>query len=384
MIKKDTKISLSIMAIFFIIPGALIVNPAIQSIAQAYPEVPYTSILLLSTIPLLIVVPISLVSGAIAGTKIKYKSLLILSITLYVFGGAMPYVFRSFSAVMVSRIIYGIGVGIATPLPNGLAIRFFNGQRRANMMGLGSMVINIASTIFLLLSGVISTVNLNLIWLIHLVALVPLILLILFLDEPKKTEHIEQTKSKLPVGAVLLALFIAFVYMNVNPLLLNMSSILSAENIGNSAVAGTILAMYTVGGIAGGAIFGKAYKYLNRLTIPVSLLILSLGLGICNFAHSISFFIAGSIIAGIGFFMLFPAVLMAAGKITSVSSSSIVSAMILSGINLGGFLSSFYIGFISSVLKNTSPRLPILSGTMIIFFISFLWGAFALFKNKHS
>jgi len=76
---SQSKTSLALMSIFFVIPGALIVNPAIQTIADAYPTIPYTMVLMLSTIPLLIVVPMSLISGAVAGNKVKYKHLLVVA-----------------------------------------------------------------------------------------------------------------------------------------------------------------------------------------------------------------------------------------------------------------------------------------------------------------
>ena len=124
------------MAIFFILPGALIMNPALQNIAEVYPQIPFTMILLLSTITLLIVVPTSLIAGAIAGNRVTYRKLLFIAIILYVAGGIMPYFINNFYWVLGSRILFGIGVGLATPLPNGLVMRLFEGQRRADMTGM--------------------------------------------------------------------------------------------------------------------------------------------------------------------------------------------------------------------------------------------------------
>lgn len=371
---NEAKLSLAIMAIFFIMPGALIVNPALQSIADAYPHIPYTTVLLISTIPLLMVVPTSLLAGAIAGTKVKYKTLITVAMLLYVIGGSMPFFIRDFFIVLVARTIYGIGVGLATPLANGLVIRLFDGQKRANMMGLGSVIINVASTIFMILSGFVSVINFNLMWLIHLIALIPMVLMMLFLSEPEKTEQQSSEKSKLPDIVFILSLAICFIYMNVNAMILNMSTIITTEKIGNAALAGTILSMYTVGGIIGGFIFGKMYKMAGKMTIPLSIMILSLGLGISNFSHSVIMITIGCTIAGVGFFVIFPAILMEAGQKVSVSASAMVSAMILGSINLGGFLSSFYIGLLAMVFGRTSPRLPILAATVITFLISVSWG----------
>jgi predicted MFS family arabinose efflux permease len=382
---SESKTSLALMAIFFVIPGALIVNPAIQTIADAYPTIPYTMILMLSTIPLLIVVPMSLISGAVAGNKVEYKHLLVVAMFFYIIGGSMPFLFRDFYAVLTARILYGIGVGIVTPLANGIIIQLYEGQKRANMMGMGSMVINIASTVFILLSGLISTINLNFMWLIHLIGIIPLVLMMLYLPEPEKVdEHPEQPKSKMPNSVYFISAATIFIYMNLSTILLNMSTIITTEKTGNAATAGTVLSMYTVGGIFAGSIFGKYFKFFGKMTNPSALVLISIGLGIVYFVRTIPLMIVGCTVAGIGFFILFPALLMDAGHRVSLAASAMVSAMIFSSINLGGFLASVYIGSLSQLFSNPSPRLPILVGMVVMFLGSIVWGSIIIFGNSYS
>lgn len=381
---SQAKTSLSLMAIFFVIPGALIVNPAIQTIADAYPTIPHTLILLLSTIPLLIVVPMSLISGALAGNKVKYKHLLFVAMVFYVIGGSLPFVFRAFYAVLGARVIYGIGVGILTPLANGIIIQLYAGQKRANMMGMGSIVINVASTIFMLLSGLISAIDLNFMWLIHLIGIIPLVIMMLYLPEPEKVEPQQHAKVKMPVSVYFISLATIFIYMNLNTMLLNMSTILTTENIGNAATAGTVLSMYTVGGILGGTLFGKYFQFFGKMTNPSALVVMGIGLGIIYFAVTVPMMIVGCAVAGIGFFILFPALLMDAGQRVSLTASAMVSAMIFSSINFGGFLASVYIGFLSQLFSSTSPRLSIAVSMAVMFIAAAIWGLITVFSNSYS
>ncbi|MCA9919574.1 MAG: MFS transporter [Anaerolineales bacterium] len=381
---SQAKTSLSLMAIFFVIPGALIVNPAIQTIADAYPTIPHTLILLLSTIPLLIVVPMSLISGALAGNKVKYKHLLFVAMVFYVIGGSLPFVFRAFYAVLGARVIYGIGVGILTPLANGIIIQLYAGQKRANMMGMGSIVINVASTIFMLLSGLISAIDLNFMWLIHLIGIIPLVIMMLYLPEPEKVEPQQHAKVKMPVSVYFISLATIFIYMNLNTMLLNMSTILTTENIGNAATAGTVLSMYTVGGILGGTLFGKYFQFFGKMTNPSALVVMGIGLGIISFAVTVPMMIVGCAVAGIGFFILFPALLMDAGQRVSLTASAMVSAMIFSSINFGGFLASLYIGFLSQLFSSSSPRLPIAVSMAVMFIAAVIWRVITVFSTSYS
>ena len=180
----------------------------------------------------------------------------------------------------------------------------------------------------MLLSGVVSAANLRYMWLIHLIALVPLLLMLILLPEPKKIEHHNEGKIKLPAAVFGISASLGFIYMILNPLLLNMSTILIQDQFGDAAVAGTILSMYTVGGI----------------------------------------------LAGISFFIIFPAVVMEVGHRVSRAASAMASAIVLSAINLGGFLSSFYIGILSNATGNTSARLPIFAGMVMALGIGVVWG----------
>lgn len=382
---SQSKTSLALMAIFFVIPGALIVNPAIQLLAEAYPEIPYTMILMVSTLPLLIVVPMTLISGAIAGNKVQYRHLLLVAMVLSIVGGVLPFVFRDFYAVLVARAIYGIGIGIMTPLANGIIIQLYEGQQRANMTGMGSMVINIGSTIFMLLSGLISAIDLNLMWLIHLIGIVPLLMVMLYLPEPESvTEKHQLAKAKMPVSIYFIAGATIFIYMNLNTLLLNMSTIITTENIGNTATAGTILALYTVGGILGGSIFGKYFKFFGKMTHPSALMLMGTGLGIVYFVNTVPLMVVGSIVTGIGFFILFPAILMDAGHRVPVAASTMVTAIVFSSINFGGFLSSLYIGTLSQLFSNPSPRLPTLVSMVVMFTVAIIWGMIITYGHSYS
>lgn len=379
---SQNKTALAIIALFVVMPGVLIVNPAIQTIAEAYPTISYTMVLMISTIPLLIVVPMSLISGAIAGNKVRYKPLLAVSMLLYISGGSMPFLFRDFYAVLAGRVIYGIGVGLLTPLANGLVIQLYEGQKQANMMGIGAMVINVASTIFMLLSGWLSAINLHWIWLIHLICIVPLVLMMLYLPEPEKVkEQQQQIKVKMPISVYLLSAATIFFYMNQSTTLLTMSTIITTENIGNATTAGTVLALYTVGGILGGSIFGKYFQLFGKMTNPSALVLMSLGWGIVYFAGTIPLIIIGCMIAGIGFFILYPGLVLDAGHRVPVAASAMVSAMILSSINFGGFLASLYIGLLSQLFSNPSPRLPTLVSMAALLIGAVIWGAITISRS---
>jgi MFS family permease len=336
---------------------------------------------MVSTLPSLVVVPATIISGAVAGSKIKYRTLLIIASMLFAIGGTAPYILNDFNMVLVSRIIFGIGVGIVSPLGNALVMRLFDGEQRANMMGMGSVVLNGAGIFFMIISGYICSINVNYTWLLHLTALVPLIIFALFLPEPEKTKQVDGENIKMPAGVYLISIAFGLVFMLFNPLLLNMSTILISEKIGNSATTGTILSMYTVGGMIGGALFSKVFKMTGKYIIPMSLVLLVVGLGVCNYSYNILMMMVGCIIAGASLFVILPAVMMEVGQMVPKEGFALGAGIVMGLMNLGNFMSSLYIGFLTQVTGNSNPRFPIFIGMILTIGITFVWG-FVTIRKK--
>ena len=146
--KNKTFLKIAVLSVFFVQMGIGTITPALASIAAAFPAIPFTTLLLVSTGAVLISVPATLISGRLAGNVIKYKTLLIIGMVLFIFGGIAPYFMTDFFAILAVRAIFGIGLGIVTPLGAALIIAFFDGEVRAQMMGFGNVAANVGGILF--------------------------------------------------------------------------------------------------------------------------------------------------------------------------------------------------------------------------------------------
>ncbi len=76
--KKSTFfVMLSIMSIYFLMQGPNAISPALGTIFATFGAQGYsiTILLLISTLPQLLAIPATIFSGAVAGRKVKYKTL---------------------------------------------------------------------------------------------------------------------------------------------------------------------------------------------------------------------------------------------------------------------------------------------------------------------
>ena len=89
------------------------ISPAIASIAQAFPEIPVSTIQLLVTTPSLAVCIVSLFYGWLS-LRINPRIICIVGLSLFVVGGMAPIWLDSFPLIFACRLILGIGAGSAT------------------------------------------------------------------------------------------------------------------------------------------------------------------------------------------------------------------------------------------------------------------------------
>ncbi|SHM21164.1 Predicted arabinose efflux permease, MFS family [Caldanaerovirga acetigignens] len=359
---------LAVMSVFFIAMGIGTITPALQNIAEAFPHLPFSTILLASTLPSLFIIPATAWSGMVAGKTVSYRTLLIIGTLLFALAGAAPVMMNDFTVILVARALFGIGLGIISPLGTALILRLFEGQQRANMLGLSGVVMNLGGIVLQILGGILCTISWRYAFLPHLLGLLTLFMVLFMLPEPPKVET-QGTGEKVGIpGAVYLiaALFGASVMLNY-PMLVNMSTIIITGNLGDAAAAGFVLSMFTVGGMIGGAIFGKLHQYIKNQAITVSLLLISLGMGLVYYANSLMMLTAGSTLVGMGFSILMPAVMMIIGTIVHPSAFASASGMLMAFLNLGGFISTYYIAMLLKI--NSYIRFPIFVA-MVVYLIS--------------
>ncbi|KNZ43642.1 hypothetical protein AKG39_00295 [Acetobacterium bakii] len=336
--------------------GVGTITPAIANIAAAFPDVPFTTLLLVSTLAVLVSVPATLISGRLAGTVVKYKTLLIIGMVLFIAGGIAPYfmVTSSFAAILAVRAVFGIGLGIVTPLGAALIIAFFDGEARAKMMGLSGVVANIGGILFQLLGGVAAASSWELAFLVHGLGIITFIL-ILFLPEPAKVpaQAAGETKPKLPGSVFGFAFAIFFMLILVYPMLVNMSTIIAVTGLGGAPEAALVLTMFTVGGMVSGLIFAKVFGIFKKNTLAVGLGLLAVAMASIGLGNTIIFMYIGTTVAGIGFSFILPTVFMDLGAAVHPSQMATASGIIMASMNVGGFCSAYFFAFLAGIMGMT-------------------------------
>ena len=380
-----------IMAVYFAANVIFIINPPMQGFAtELYPDIPYNTVLLISSASSLMMIPGSLISAAIIGKKLPFKIAAMISMGGIIIAGCLPYIIRDFYVVLGLRAIVGFCIGMGFPLQSTLAIRLFDDERRATALGLGSLFMSLGGIVYQIVSGAVCTVSAANSWLVHGIIIIPLIIVMALLKEPEKvSENTEKTgtngqtkKSKMPAMVFVTAICFMIIFMAFYPVLLNMSAIMDGEGIGTAAVSGIISSLYTVGGMIAGLIFGKLHKAVGRFITPIGLVLWIAGTGIFATAHNIPLMVISALLLGVGVFVVWPSTIYDYSQYVPEEKQSMASAIFTSGMTFGCFLTSYYITLVGDVTGNSNPRLPIVFGFFIVLALGIIWSVIEIKRKR--
>ncbi len=368
---------------------SFILNSALTAISAEFPDVPYTVITLLSTLVTLMSVPTGIIFGLLVGKKISYRAITLFSAVLIIVAGCFPYFYLdNFYILLASRIICGLGIGFSTPLGNAIVMALYRDdpEKQARMNGIGNTVMNLSGVVLQLIAGWVCVFNVRYVFLVHALMVIPLVLCALFLPEPapvqQPAESGEKPKARINGKVFFVCLTWGFAFMSIYPYLLNISSILAGEGLGDSTAASYISSAYTVGGMLSGVVFTFCLKALKRYLVPVMYALSGLCMIAGFFTGSVPMFIVVALLLGTCIFNNWPGCFAEFNEIISPEAMPMASGMFSACLGGGGFLATFFIMLVQQVTGSDDPRTPILYGGILLLIIAALWVVYKLAGRK--
>ena len=358
----------TILAMAFFEMGVGTITPALNAIFVQFSDLPITTLLLVSTLPSLTVIPATIIAGSVAGSKVKYRTLAIIGMALFVLGGVAPYFASDFTVILIERAVFGIGLGIMSPLANSLVMGVYEGDKVANMTGMVTLAMNIGGMVLQFLGGYFAAIGWNYSFLPHGLGIISLILVIFFLPEPPKAPVTAETqiapKEKLPLKVWITVLVYGIYTLTIYPMLVNMSTLIVNRGLGTTATAGVVLALLTIGGMLAGSVFGKVFKISNRFVLALGFGIAVIGMALVSFAGNLVILTAGVFLEGFAMSTLIPASMMIISMSAKPSQMALGVSLFMAGMNLFGFLSTYWIGAIAAITGDAVTA-PIMVGMVV-------------------
>jgi MFS family permease len=384
---------IALLAAYFAANIIFIMSPAINVMStELFPDKSYTAILLISTISSLCMIPGSLVAGAILN-RIGFKKLAVISLGgIAIFGTACAFT-NSLGLIYVFRGIVGFCLGLGFPLQGTMSLQLFNDKERPKYLGWATVSLAAGSVFYMMVSGALADHSARYSFMFHLVALIPMILIVIFLKQPTAEEiaanNVEAPSQvpehgKMPGYAVFTAVMFALVFFAFYTVLLNMSSICAYENIGGAAVAGALLSVYCIGNMCGGFLFNPLSKAAKGLVVPIGLLLWIAGTACVAFGHSVFMIVLGALLSGTAVQTVWPGTVNTYSEYVPKDKQSMAVAIFVSGMNIGCFLTTYFIQAVMNMTGSDSPRVPVQYGFFIVLIAGLIWAVIEAKRGRNA
>ena len=366
----------AVVAIFFMLISNGAVSAALQSIMEAFPDAPVSSVYLILSLPTIFIMIASYISGILTAKRVPYKRLAIISLILLTVTGVCPFFLNSVNNILVTRALFGFAVGLINPMGNTLAVLYFGPEEGGRVIGYGNTSMNLGCIAGQMLAGFLCGINWRYTFLAYLMGLIPLVIVLFNMQEPQAAENPQERapKVKIPASVYLLGILMMLGQLFIYPLYLNLSSVIMLDIPGGTpALAGIALSIVNVAGMLVGVLFGKIYKSFGRFTIAISTLAGFFGLFMVGTSGSLAGILIASAFCGVCNTLLLVGIMNEVGLSVAPEAMSQSSGVVMAFCAFAPLLATVYTTLVGKIPGANPARTIFVSGAIGCAVLTVVW-----------
>ncbi|MEX1200797.1 MAG: MFS transporter [Methylophaga sp.] len=358
------------VSLITVMAGAMIA-PAVASIAAAFPDATALQINVLTSLHAGMVVPFSFISGYLV-RKYSKKNILIVSLILYLIAGLGGAVSPNIWFMLATRALLGISVGLMIPISLTLITDNYHGEERTQTLGLQSAATNLGGIIAIMVSGFLALYGWQFSFMAYGMAAPILILVLLILPNKAPQPYVKDSaNNKFDPRIFLLAIYMVMTFVVFFGIPSNMALFLEELDVTNTVVNGIIIATCSVGGFLGGLSLAFFRRKFKTFFVPLQVTFMAIGFSLIVFYdQSLIAMGIGVLILGFGYGSTVPVIFDSASKISTGNAMAMATALLVSSIYLGQFISPVLLGTVSRLFGDGSVHFSYLMMALALIFVA--------------
>jgi MFS family permease len=356
-------LALGILSISFLMSVSNAVSGTIPLMEKYFSDVSRANVELLIVIPTGGVLLGTVISGLVSNLLgKKYTVIAGLSISL-VFGIIPAFIFN-YPAILISRAMFGVGMGIFTPLSVSYITDLFPEETRNRLLGWRNSVGAIGDSIMLFIAGFLINISWHTTYLVFLFLLVPILLVMFFVpkhydnivsEDGKEVEEDVKVKPTTNFGVIQLAFIFLLVCLFYSAISLKLASYVGNNHIGSAAAATRIFGFLVLCSIFSGLIFEKIAKWFGKYTVTIFYIITAISMIVMSFTTSIPVLLVLVLAAGFCNGIINPALTARMVHYSPKGSMNFTTSIIIIGINIGFLIAPYFFQFFGEMIGNAGP-----------------------------
>lgn len=387
MVKSKGKVKLGIYLVAMLMMGVVGIASSLGAVGAHFPELSQTDVQGMMSVPCIVIMVVTLLMGK-AMDLVSKKTLTIAGILLFIIGGVGPAFMGSFSAILVLRGVFGVGVGILQVVCTALVAENFEGPERDKVQGNMTAYQMLGCAIMSFVGGWLGAKGWNTAFYVHLIAVVSLIAALVLIPNVKPAGKAAASsdkpaeKAKL-TGAMWGWMLIGFFVFVVGQIYSNANAFLLVEKgIGDSTASGIGMALFCGGGIIMGLLYGKVASIFGKYTMSFGFFVIALSYIVMATAGSISMFYVAALLDGLGFSVIMPQFFLAVGSSVAPAAVGLAVSIATCVQNFGQFCSPYIVNPLTGMVGGLESVAAFIIGAVIAVALAVLIALKNIFAKK--
>ena len=374
-LKKPAILSISLLTVM----TNAAVAPVLGLITISFPDAGNTLIKQVVTIPSLMIIIFSILSGMLVKVIAK-KAVLAIGLSVYLVGAFFARASASITELILFRALMGAGGGLIVPLAASLITDFYDGPERARMVGYSTFTSYIGAALAQLLSGWLASTKWQDAFFIYALALLVLVFTMIFIPHRHiQTKTAKPTTKKFNPSVLYLALMGCGIYIIFYLVPTDVSFLIKKIETATPSHAAALLAVEILAAASAGVLFSHYTRKMGKHAFPLGFGLMAVGFFLVFLSTSTLMLLLSMVVIGLGSGTLRPLIYFQTSQRSSPENMTTAFALVNSGFSLGQFISPFFYYGLAWIVPGSLLSENYLSASLILlcaaacaFFYTFL------------
>ena len=362
----------SILSLSLILTTAFSISSAQSAMFAFYKEIPESWVELLVSLPSAGIMLMLLFNRAIE-KYLTERQMIVSGLLIFSLCGLLPLLNQSYWLMFASRLVFGMGIGLLNAKAISIVSERYKGQERVRLLGLRGSAEVVGTALLTFGVSRLLPFGWQAAFLVYIFGLVVLALYLLFVPYDKVSEkQQEQSEStpKLSSQDWQLSLAFAFVagvivltYIAIN---VRVPGIVEKSGMGTAQIAGVILSLMQLIGIAAGISFASLTRLFRDKLLMLSGLVFGLTQIIIGFSPDLLSLSMATISAGFVYSVGLTTIFHTLSERISAHLLNQATSIVILGCSIGATATTFVLSFIGRFSNAPAFIFSVLGLAMIL------------------
>lgn len=280
----------------------------LATLSEAYPDVSTTTIQMILSVPPMVSVPATLLSGLLAA-YVNKKYIAEFSLIVILVGGMIPVAFPNpdIWVMFACSACIGLGQGLLHPLANSFICTTWNSTERSRVLGFKQSFNYIGAAVVSFAVGCLAITHWGNAFLVYLGIIPVLVLTHITLPKGRLERRLVTKESNIkglaelckPSVLYLFALFLCAMICTY-AFNSNIAMLVEEKGLGNTVDVAKITSMASAASFVLAISYGEVTNILGRYTLPTGFALASIGMMVTALAPNLPVAIFGGALVGLG------------------------------------------------------------------------------------